>query len=79
MILKICDQCEFSNPEEKLIDAIIYGMNNNKAQEKLLQMLVILTLQQTLTVCRHIESLKFPIEQIRPTECQLSSKQTSEV
>ena len=44
-ILKICDQCEFSNPEENLIDAIIYGTNNNKAQEKLLQMPVTLTLQ----------------------------------
>ena len=67
-ILKICDQCEFSNPEENLIDAIIYGTNNNKAQEKLLQMPVTLTLQQTLTVCRHFESLKLHIEQIRPTK-----------
>ena len=63
----MCDQCEFSNPEENLINAIIYG-TNNKAQEKLLQMPVTLTLQQTLTVCRHFESLKLHIEQIRPTK-----------
>ena len=34
-ILKTCDQYEFSNPEENLIDAFIYGTNKNKAQEKL--------------------------------------------
>ena len=67
-ILKICDQCEFSNPEENLIDSVMYGTNNNKAQEKLLQVPVTLTPQQTLTVCRHFESLKLHIEQIRPTK-----------
>ena len=37
-ILKICSQCEFSDPDERLIDAIIFGMSIIKAQDKLLQM-----------------------------------------
>ena len=38
-ILKICNQCEFSDPIERLIYAIIYGMSIVKAQVKLLQTL----------------------------------------
>ena len=34
-ILKICSQCEFSDPDEQLIDAI-FGMSTVKAQDKLL-------------------------------------------
>ena len=64
--LKICHQCEFSDPDECLIDAIIFGMSIVKAQDKLLQMPKPLNLQQCLHVCRHYESLKPHIEQIRP-------------
>ena len=36
-ILKVARQCEFSNIDERLIDAIIFGTNFTKAQDKLLQ------------------------------------------
>ena len=50
---------------ERLIDAIIFGMMCVKAQDKLLQMCNTLNLQQCLTVCRHYESLSLHIQQIR--------------
>ena len=67
-ILKICNQCEFSDPDERLIDAIIFVMSIVKAQDKLLQTPKTLHLQQCLTVCRHFKSLKLHIEQIQPSK-----------
>lgn len=61
-ILKICSQCEFSYPNEQLIDAIIFSMYIVKAQDKLLQIPKTLNLQQCLTVCRHYKSLKLHIK-----------------
>ena len=65
-ILKLAHQCEFSDPDERMIDAIIFGTNFIKAQDKLLQTPKMLSLQQCLTVCHHYESLKLHIQQIRP-------------
>ena len=64
-ILKLARQCDFSNMNERLIDAIIFGMTCVKAQDKLLQTPNMLNLQQCLTVCRHCESLSLHIQQIR--------------
>ena len=36
-ILQICNQCKFSDPDERLIDTIIFGMSIVRAQDKLLQ------------------------------------------
>ena len=83
-ILKLANQCEFSNMNERLIDAIIFNTNCIKAQDKLLQTPRMLSLQQCLTVCRHYESLKLHIQQIRPDKhveylkkCHQKSKQKS--
>ena len=65
-ILKVARQCEFSNIDERLIDAIIFGTNCIKAQDKLLQTPKTLSLQQCLSVVRHYKSLKLHIQQIRP-------------
>ena len=35
-IQKLCVQCQFSDDEERLVDAIIYGTRAHKAREKLL-------------------------------------------
>ena len=43
-IQKLCVQCQFSDNEECLVDAIIYGTKVQKAREKLLQMPKHLTL-----------------------------------
>ena len=63
-ILKLARQCEFSDVNERLIDAIIFGTNCIKAQDKLLQTPNTLSLQQCLTICRHYESLSLHIQQI---------------
>ena len=65
-ILKIARQCEFPDMDDQIIDAIIFGTNCIKAQDKLLQTLKTLMLQQCLSVVRHCESLKLHIQQIRP-------------
>ena len=64
-ILKVARQCEFSNINERLINAIIFGTNCIKAQDKLLQTSK-MSLQQCLSVVRHYKSLKLHIQQIRP-------------
>ena len=65
--MKLAHQCDFSDIDECLIDAIIFGTNCLKAQDKLLQTPKKLNLQQCLTVCQHYESLKLlHIQQIRP-------------
>ena len=63
-ILKLAHQCDFSDMNEQLIDAIIFSTTCVKAQDKLLQMPNTLNLQQCLTVCRHYESLSLHIQQI---------------
>ena len=52
--------------DDCVIDAIIFGTNCVKAQEKLLQTPKTLSLQECLPVVRHYESLKLHIQQIRP-------------
>ena len=47
-------------------DAIIFGTNCVKAQDKLLQTPKTLLLQHCLSVVQHYESLKLHIQQIRP-------------
>ena len=65
-ILKLACQCDFSDMNERLIDAIIFGTTCVKAQDKLLQTPRTLSLQQCLIVCRHYKSLKLHIQQIHP-------------
>ena len=57
-IFKLAKQCQFDPVEEKsrLIDAVIYGTSISKAQEKLLQTPIMLTLDQCLSICQHYES-----------------------
>ena len=63
-ILKLAHQCDFSDMNEQLIDAIIFGTMCVKAQDKLLQISNTLNLQQCLTICKHYESLSLHIQQI---------------
>ena len=80
--LKLARQCEFSDINKRLIDAIIFGTGCIKAQDKLLQTPKTLSLQQCLMVCRHYKSLNLHIQQIRPDKhveylkkCHQKSKQ----
>ena len=75
-ILKLAKQCQFEPAEERsrLIDAIIYSTTITKAQEKLLQMPITLTLDQCLSICRHYESLKYHLEIIKPRSVEYLQK-----
>ena len=65
-ILKTARQCEFPDMDDHIIDAIIFGTNCVKAQDKLLQTPKTLSLQQCLSVVWHYELLKLHIQQIGP-------------
>ena len=75
-ILKLAKQCQFKPVEEKsrLIDVIIYGTSITKAQAKLLQTPITLTLDQCLGICRHYESLKYHLETIKPKTVEYLQK-----
>ena len=53
-ILHLARLCQFENINECLIDAIVYGCKSKKAQDKLLQMPIQMTLEECLLICRHL-------------------------
>ena len=65
-IQKLCVQCQFSDNEEHLVDAIIYGTRVHKAREKLLQMPKYLTLCDCLKICCYYESLSYHLNVVKP-------------
>ena len=75
-ILKLAKQCQFEPVEEKsrLIDAIIYGTSITKAQQKLLQTPITLTLDQCLSICRHYKTLKIHLDTIKPKTVEYLQK-----
>ena len=70
---KNCVQCQFSDNEEHLVDAIIYGTRVHKAREKLLQMPKHLTLQDCFKICHHYESLQYHLNVVKPTDKPVES------
>ena len=50
-ILRSAKQCQFENINKHLIDAIVYGCKSKKAQHKLLQMPIRITLEECLLIC----------------------------
>ena len=61
-------QCQFSDDEEHLVDAMIYGTRVHKVREKLLQMPKHLTLYDCLKICCHYESLQYHLNVVMPTD-----------
>ena len=66
-VQKLCVQCQFSDDEECLVDAI-YCTKVHKAREKLLQMPKHLTLCDCLKICHHYESLHYHLNVVKPTD-----------
>ena len=66
-------QCQFSDDEEHLVDAIIYGTRVHKAREKVLQMPKHLTLHDCLKICHHNESLQYHLNVVKPTDKPVES------
>ena len=72
-IQKLCVQCQFSDDEERLVDAIISGTKVQKAWEKLLQMPKHLTLCDCLKNCHHYESLQYHLNVVKPMDKPVES------
>ena len=70
---KLCVQCQFSDDEECLLEAIIYGTKVQKAREKLLQMPQHLTLCDCLKICHHYASLQYHLNVVEPTDKPVNS------
>ena len=66
-ILCLARQCQSYNIDKHLINAIVFRCKSKKAQDKLLQMPIRMTLKQCLLICRHYESLQRHINTVRPT------------
>ena len=67
-IQKLCVQCQFSDDEECLVDAIIYGTKVQKAREKLLQMPKHLTVCGCRKICCHYELLQYHLNIVKPMD-----------
>ena len=72
-IQKICVQCQFSDNEERSVDAVIYGTRVHKAREKLLQMPKHLTLHDCFKICHHYKPLQYHLNVVKPTEKPVES------
>ena len=72
-VLHLAKQCQFDNINECLIDAIVHGCKSKKAQDKLLQMSILMTLEECLLICSHYESLQWHVNIVRPTGGDISS------
>ena len=72
-IQKLCVQSQFSDNEEHLVDAIIYGTRVDKAREKLLQMHKHLTLHDCFKICCHYESLYYHLNVVKPADKPIES------
>ena len=64
-IQKLCIQCQFSDDQKHLVDAIIYGTKVQIAREKLLQRPKHLTLCDCLKVCHHYELLQYNLNVVK--------------
>ena len=72
-IQKLCVQCQFSDDEECLVDAIIYGTKVQKARGKLLQMPKHFTLHDCFKICCHYESLQYHLNVVKPMDKPVES------
>ena len=72
-IKKLCVQCQFSDDEERLVDAIMYGTKVQKAREKLLQMPKYLTLCDCLQIYCHYELLQYHLNVVKPMDKPVGS------
>ena len=60
-ILQLARQCQFENIDEHFIEAIVFGCKSKKAQDKLFQMPIRMTIEECLLICHHYKSLQFGI------------------
>nr|XP_022311305.1 uncharacterized protein K02A2.6-like [Crassostrea virginica] len=71
--------CEYTDPDDVLIDAIIAGVRHVKVQERLLDQGSDLTLANALSIGRQYENSQLQLKLIRVVEDQASAHQVSHV
>lgn len=70
--------CEYTDPEDVLIDCIIAGVRHMKVQERLLDQGSDLTLAKALTIGRQYENSQKQLKLIRGSEDQTVTHQISQ-
>ena len=60
------EECRFTNPDEHIIDALIFGSNSKRTQTKLLDKDATLTLDTALDIARTEEATNNQIKEISP-------------
>ena len=62
----LVEECRFTNPDEHIIDALIFGSNSKRTQTKLLDKDTTLTLDTALDIARTEEATNNQIKEISP-------------
>lgn len=63
----LVSECKFTNTEEHIIDALIFGSNNSRVQSKLLEQDATLTLDKAIDIARTQEATSHQLHDIRGT------------
>ena len=62
------NECKFTNPDEHIIDALIFGSNNPRVQSKLLEYDASLTLNKAMSIARTQEATSNQLQDIRGSQ-----------
>ena len=61
----LVNECKYTNPDEHIIDALIFGSNNPRVQSKLLEYNATLTLNKAVGIARTQEATSTQLQDIR--------------
>lgn len=61
----LVNECKYTNPDEHIIDALIFGSNNPRSQSKLLEYDATLTLNKAVGIARTQEATSTQLQDIR--------------
>jgi len=64
----LVNECEYTNPDEHIIDALIFGSNNPRVQSKLLEHDATLTLDKAINTARTQEATSNQLQDIRGSQ-----------
>ena len=64
----LVNECKFTNPDEHIIDTLIFGSNNPRVQSKLLEYDASLTLNKAVSIARTQEATSNQLQDIRGSQ-----------
>ncbi len=70
-------ECNYANPDEQIIDALIFGSNSQQIQSKLLEKDNTLTLDNALAIARTAEATSQQVQEILRPETNINALQRS--